>query len=299
MHERLSPRSYLEIGVNDGRSLALSRARSIAIDPAFKVTAEIHCEVDLVKATSDDFFARADPVDQLPDRVIDLAFIDGLHIFEYALRDFRNVERYASWTSVIVLDDMLPRSVSEAARDRHTVEWTGDVFKVAEVLRRYRPDLTCLALDTQPTGLLLVLGADPDNRTLWDRYEELVAEFLAPDPQHVPDEVLQRKESADPQRVLDSDLWQHLVRARQGQTPRDPDPLDAARKLAGTGPTSPVVAPTPVPWPPVKAPPKPTPKPPPQPVEASRSARPVWRRALGKAVRSRRRHPAVRDNEPT
>ncbi len=300
MHERLRPRSYVEIGVNDGRSLALSRARSIAIDPAFKVTAEIHCEVDLVKATSDDFFATADPVARLPDRVIDMAFIDGLHIFEYALRDFRNVERYASWTSVIVLDDMLPRSVSEAARDRHTVEWTGDVFKVAEVLRRYRPDLTCLALDTQPTGLLVVLGADPNNRMLWDHYEDVVAEFVAPDPQHVPDAVLQRKESADPHKVLESDLWQRLVRARQENRPRDPDLLDAPRQLAGTGPASPVIAPSPVPWPPVKAPPTPPPKspeadaseakPPPQPtLVPRRQVRPAWRRAVGKAAGKARR----------
>ena len=51
---------------------------------------------------------------------LDLAFIDGMHLFEYALRDFINVERFADWSSVIVFDDMLPRNVDEAARDRHT-----------------------------------------------------------------------------------------------------------------------------------------------------------------------------------
>jgi len=34
-------RNYLEIGVNDGRSLTLSRVPSVAIDPAFKVVTEI------------------------------------------------------------------------------------------------------------------------------------------------------------------------------------------------------------------------------------------------------------------
>ena len=34
IHARLRPRNYLEIGVNDGRSLRLSRVPTIAIDPA-------------------------------------------------------------------------------------------------------------------------------------------------------------------------------------------------------------------------------------------------------------------------
>lgn len=285
MHERLTPRGYLEIGVNDGRSLALSRARSIAVDPAFKITAPISCDLQLVKSTSDDFFARENPVDHLPDSVIDFAFIDGLHIFEYALRDFMNVERCASWTTVVILDDMLPRSVAEAARDRHTLEWTGDVFKVAQVLRRCRPDLVCLALDTQPTGLLLVLGADPDNRTLPDSYQEIVAQYATPDPQDVSEEILKRRESADAQRVLDSDLWPRLALARQKRSARDPGLLESLRALAGTGPTSPVMPPTPVPWPPAKpAPAKPAPTPP-VPVVAGPPARPAWRRALGKALR--------------
>jgi hypothetical protein len=277
MHERIAPRSYLEIGVNDGRSLALSRARSIAVDPAFKITTPVHCDLELVKATSDDFFASRNPIDHL-NQVIDLAFVDGLHVFEYALRDFMNIERYSSWTSVVIFDDMLPRSISEAARARHTREWTGDVFKVAQVLRRYRPDLVCLALDTQPTGLLLVLGADPGNSTLSEHYEEIVAEFVTQDPQHVAEEILHRTGSADPQLVLEADLWQHLVRAREEHVSRETGLLESLRPLAGTGPTSQVVPPTPVPWPP--------PKPPAaeKPAVMGRPLRIAWRRTLGKAL---------------
>ena len=51
---------------------------------------------------------------------LDLSFIDGMHLFEYVLRDFMNVERFSRWDTAIVLDDMLPRDVDEAARDRHT-----------------------------------------------------------------------------------------------------------------------------------------------------------------------------------
>ena len=95
VHHVLKPRTYLEIGINDGRSLALSRARSVAVDPAFKVTAELRCDLQMVKTTSDEFFARRDPLAFLPHGKVDFAFIDGMHLFEYALRDFIHTERYA------------------------------------------------------------------------------------------------------------------------------------------------------------------------------------------------------------
>jgi hypothetical protein len=214
LHAVAQPRGYLEIGVNDGRSLALSAVPSIAIDPAFKVTAEISCDVRLVKATSDDFFAQPSPVAHLPESVIDLAFIDGMHLFEFALRDFINVERHSTPGSVIVFDDMLPRDVDEAARDRHTKFWTGDVYKMIPVLRHYRPDLLCVPCDTQPTGLLVVFGADRTNTTLQDNYDEIVAEWVTPDPQDVPSEVLQRTGAIPPKRLLGAPIWTQVTAAR-------------------------------------------------------------------------------------
>ena len=65
LHKASANRNYLEIGVNDGRSLTFSRVPSIAIDPAFKVVSEIRCDVHLAKATSDDFFARENPLQHL------------------------------------------------------------------------------------------------------------------------------------------------------------------------------------------------------------------------------------------
>src|SRR6516165_5157301 len=93
VHEHYRPRSYLEIGVNDGLGLARSRTRTIGVDPDFCITVELACDLKLVKATSDDFFARPDVVSWFPGGVVDFTFIDGLHLFEYALRDFMNTER--------------------------------------------------------------------------------------------------------------------------------------------------------------------------------------------------------------
>lgn len=235
LHADLRPRNYLEIGIKDGRSLALSRVPSVAVDPAFKITSSLRGDVHLVRQTSDDFFRRSDPIVHLrsgrnPIRnmrrgrplfaryrggtTIDLAFIDGMHLFEYALRDFMNVERFAGPASLIVLDDMLPRNVDEAARERHTRDWAGDVYKVAVVLAQHRPDLILLPMDTTPTGTLVVLGADPSRTELKDRYDRLLAEWVTPDPQAVPAEIIERRYAISPERFLSSPILPALTAAR-------------------------------------------------------------------------------------
>lgn len=239
LHRLLDPRTYLEIGVNDGKSLTLSRCPSIGIDPAFKVTAQLRCDVQLVRATSDDFFARPDPIRHLrssrnPLRnlrrgrplfghylggtTLDLAFIDGMHLSEFALRDFMNVERFSRWSSVIVFDDMLPRNVAEAARVQIPGDWAGDVFKVIPVLRESRPDLEICLVDTEPTGVAVVFGADPRSTVLADAYDRIRGRLEVPDPQDVPDEVLRRDGALDPEAFLASPVWSSIRRAgRRGR----------------------------------------------------------------------------------
>ena len=221
IHERYRPRNYVEVGIHDGLSLALSRVRTIAIDPNFAITMPIECDVQLIKATSDDFFTRRDTIARFPEGCVDFGFIDGMHLFEFALRDFINLEKLSAWTSVIVLDDVLPRSIPEAARDRHTDAWTGDVFRVVEVLREYRPDLITVVLDSSPTGVAVVFGADPTNTTLRDRYDEIIAAHTMPDPQPVPEHVLRRAMATDPPSVLESSVWSTLIEAREAGTDRE------------------------------------------------------------------------------
>ena len=244
LHALVHPRNYLEIGVFDGHSLALSRVPSIAIDPAFKVTQPLKLDVHLAKQTSDDFFARPDPILHLrsgrnPIRnlrrgrppfahyrggtTLDLAFIDGMHLFEFALRDFMNVERFSRWSTVIVFDDMLPRNVPEAARERATHQWTGDVYKVIPVLREYRPDLTLIPVDTAPTGVLVVLGADPGNDSLKTHYDRIIEAWVTPDPQDIPTDILERRDAVSPEALLEADLWPSLVRARNRRAKRGRD----------------------------------------------------------------------------
>src|SRR5205807_8085194 len=133
-------------GVAKGNSLALSRCRSIGVDPDFDVPEELSARVGLVRARSDNYFADLDRAAATPfgDLPVDLAYIDGMHHFECALAVFIGSERYAAPSSVIAVDDVLPRNNDEAARERHTVAWTGDAFRLTDALRSYRPDLSLI-----------------------------------------------------------------------------------------------------------------------------------------------------------
>lgn len=218
LHQLLAPRSYLEIGVNVGGSLTLSRTRSIGIDPFYSVEREIRCDAHLVRTSSDEFFAREHPLAHFDEPVIDLAFIDGMHLAEYAFRDFVNVERFCHAASVVVIDDMLPRDVPEARRDR-TVRsgsnaWAGDVYKITASLREHRPDLVVLDVDTEPTGVVVVLNPDAASRVLHEAADDIVESYVTPDPQDVPVSVLERQGAHDPSALVALPLWAELVAAR-------------------------------------------------------------------------------------
>lgn len=215
LHERLRPRTYFEIGISTGASLQLSRTKTVAVDPAFAITEPIACDVRIVRETSDDFFAAPGALDHFAGVPIDLAFIDGMHLAEFALRDFMNTERHMSRAGVIVLDDMLPRNSLEAFRIRRTGPWTGDVYKVHQILTTYRPDLTIIPVNSYITGSYLVVGLDPESTVLRDHYAEIEELLVSPDPQVVPQEWLERRSAVDPQQLLELDAWQRLVDVRE------------------------------------------------------------------------------------
>jgi hypothetical protein len=160
LHRALAPKTYLEIGVETGATLALASCPSIGIDPSFRfldiaVVKRIVAKPALLlyQIPSDDFFAVCDPA-KLLGGPIDFAFLDGMHRCEYLLRDFSNTERYCRPGSVIALHDCLPvehpmteRTANTRAIDpRRKGMWTGDVWRTARLLKRRRPDLRILTL---------------------------------------------------------------------------------------------------------------------------------------------------------
>lgn len=186
IHQRLKPRSYLEIGVQFGNTLKLANCATIAIDPRFV------CETNVVgnkpicfcfQQTSDEFFAEHNP-SSLLGRPIDLAFLDGMHWFEYLLRDFVNTEKHCTPGSMVVLHDCLPpgfhmtsRDIADANHPRNAFPgwWAGDVWRIIPALQKYRPELSITILDSSPTGLVLITGLDPSNGELASNYKAIVA----------------------------------------------------------------------------------------------------------------------------
>ncbi len=182
LHEILQPRAYLEIGVETGATLGFAKAaeRAVGVDPdASLLQPELVPPCARVfTMTSDDFFAQHSRESVFGDARLDLALIDGMHLFEYALRDFIHVEAWSQATGVIVLHDCVPLSPLTATRERQSNLWVGDVWKVVSVLREYRPELSVKIVKTAPSGLCIVRGLNPASRVLSERLDEIVARFM-------------------------------------------------------------------------------------------------------------------------
>jgi len=110
LHTSLKPERYLEIGVLAGATLALSSCATIAVDPKFRIKTNALGDKPVChfhQQTSDAFFEEQNPTEILGGP-IDLAFLDGMHWFEFLLRDFINTERHCAPGSAIVMHDCLP-----------------------------------------------------------------------------------------------------------------------------------------------------------------------------------------------
>ena len=187
IHDRLKPRSYLEIGTATGATLKFATCPSVAIDPHFSLDRDTLAQrkkTFLFQMTSDQFFADNDLRNYFP-RGFDLAFLDGMHRYDYLLRDFINAERYAHRRSLITMHDCYPvnTEITEREYNPNRVEyrtrgwWAGDVWKLLPILRFYRPDLDVKILNSPPTGLVLVAGLNPASRVLYDAYQSIITEF--------------------------------------------------------------------------------------------------------------------------
>jgi len=224
IHEKFQPRGYLEIGVRKGASLALASCPSVAIDPSPDLSQSLPGHQRLCEVTSDTFFDQhASTV--LAGMHLDLVFIDGMHLFEFALRDFINAERWASGTTVVVIDDIFPNHPLQASRKRQSRVWTGDIWKLHHCLQVNRPDLLLMPLDTSPTGLLIVAGLDPSNRALSSQYNPLVREYRDMNFDSEEGRILSRSGAKQPDDPLFKDLLAHLRAARDKNGSAQLDPI--------------------------------------------------------------------------
>jgi hypothetical protein len=148
--DMIGAKTYLEIGVDTGDTfLAVDVEHKVAVDPSFKFDTAQHATdaVEFFAVTSDEFF-----VEHAGERRFDLVFIDGLHTFEQALRDFCNALAVGHERTVYVIDDIKPSDVFSALRiPADTMRfrrdsgatmnhaWHGDVYKAMLAIHDFFP----------------------------------------------------------------------------------------------------------------------------------------------------------------
>lgn len=178
-HAHLKPSTYIEIGIRHGDSLRLARASAIlAVDPEPQIRHELSAAVRIFKETSDEFFAHHDLLVELAGKTVDMAFIDGLHHFDQALKDLINLERFAGKNSVFLIHDCYPVDEASSSREMSTSFWSGDVWKIVPCLRELRPDLLVFTIPTVPAGLCVVANLNPASTILGAQFDEIVKRFI-------------------------------------------------------------------------------------------------------------------------
>jgi len=179
--------NYLEIGVFNGHIFfRIKSGFKVAVDPDFRfdgirrigktILNPYNLFNQYFEKTSDDFFAQdSEPV--FSKKKIQIALIDGMHEYEFALRDIENTLRYLSEDGVIIVHDCnaLTResssSFAEWTAGPGKGTWNGNVWKTILHLRSLRSDLTAFVLDCDH-GLGIITKRKPE-KTLHYTLEQI------------------------------------------------------------------------------------------------------------------------------
>ncbi len=181
--DRIKARTYLEIGVSAGNTFLRVRApKKIALDPRFKMSGRKRLRFMLTnpcnrrnescEMTSEQFFATRSHL--LQEHGLDVAFVDGLHTYEPALRDVEHCLRHLNPGGVIVMHDCNPPSEAAAipaasraqAKEMNLPgandEWCGDTYKAVIHLRSQHDQLRVFVIDAD-YGLGVVTRGEPES----------------------------------------------------------------------------------------------------------------------------------------
>jgi hypothetical protein len=170
--------SYLEIGVRDGDVFFTIKCKNkIAVDPEYalnwkgRIKRIIHTLLGhkFYTLTSDDFFGQIAP-HAFKNKSVDVVLVDGMHEFDFALRDIENSLKFLSKNGFIIVHDCNPLTKESAcsfndwkARN-YTGVWNGDVWKAIYFLNSNREDINVAVFDTDHG--LGIISQSKDNRKL-------------------------------------------------------------------------------------------------------------------------------------
>jgi tetratricopeptide (TPR) repeat protein len=181
IHANLQPGSYVEIGIRQGSSFKLASPEipAVGIDPNPLVDAEkIPARHVIIRDTSDNYFQSGRLPADLGGRPVDLALIDGMHLFEFALRDFIALEKSAHNGATILVHDCYPLNELTSRREQETPFWSGDVWKLILCLKQYRDDLKIITLPCPPTGLAAITNLDPGSTVLPHALDKICHQYI-------------------------------------------------------------------------------------------------------------------------
>lgn len=156
---------YLEIGVDRGETfLGVAMPHKTAVDPvfAFNVTPHRGPTTQFFPQPSDDFFAALPRLITRPPYAsasgerfcFDIVFIDGLHTFAQAYRDFLHSLPYTHEKTIWIFDDTVPCDPWSAIPDQEKscayrkmaglegAPWHGDVYKAIFALHDFHPEFS-------------------------------------------------------------------------------------------------------------------------------------------------------------
>jgi hypothetical protein len=170
-------KNYLEIGVFNGHIFFRIKSKfKVAVDPFFRFSTGRKIIKTLInpynlynqyfQKTSDDFFTQ-DAARVIGNRKIEISLIDGMHEYDYALRDVENTLQWLSQDGVIIMHDCnaLSREANVSFADwkarNFTGTWNGDVWKTIMHLRT-RSDINVFVLDCDH-GLGIITRARPEH----------------------------------------------------------------------------------------------------------------------------------------
>jgi len=171
----LQATTYLEIGVATARTfMAVNAVRKIGVEPR-KPNPDLvplidNASVYNFQLKSDDFFAAESGL--IAEQPVDVAFVDGLHDWQQAVRDVENCLDHLSDSGLIIMHDCSPTNeIMTTSYDKleevrmagkwHGTSWTGDTWKAIVLLRSTRPDLHVAVLDCD-WGLGIITRGKPE-----------------------------------------------------------------------------------------------------------------------------------------
>ena len=180
-HKKLN--NYFEIGVFNGHILfKIKTTFKVAVDPNFKfdflrklgksIINPYNLTNQYYKVTSDVFFKEYAGKTFVKNK-IELSLIDGMHEYEFVVRDIENTLHYMLDHGVIIIHDCNPATAQAEVRFEDwngEGAWNGNVWKAIVHLRSLRTDLNVFVLDCDH-GLGIITKDKPEDKLNFSKGE--------------------------------------------------------------------------------------------------------------------------------